>query len=449
MAILKEKAISFFESRYYPIAVALAVFIGHTFSIELFSIILVFGSAYAALLLCDDLRASIAPIFMVTFSFSYKTFQSGWLGSLSFAIIAISAVVILFACFFLHIILRKKHTGLKELIRSKLFWGVIALSTSLLLNGFFNFSEYKPINIVFALLLTICFTLFFCLFQLGLKERKDTVQYLIYILYVVSLLMVAQMIVLLLRDAIIVDGSIVKESLIVGWGAWNNIGGMLSMLLPVHFYYAATKKHSYIFYGTALLSYLAIVFTLSRSSLLFSTLIMVICIVIICIKSKNVLVNRIITVCLVTIGIVGIILLWSKLSAILASYLNQGFSDNGRFDLYKHGIDNFLSHPIFGGGFASCPEDEFGHGIEPNRYHNTIIEMMATCGIAGLGAYLFHRYQTIRLFWKKRKSYSTVFLMLVVASLLLTSLLDNHFFNLYPTMYYAVILCVVEKCQKD
>ena len=150
-----------------------------------------------------------------------------------------------------------------------------------------------------------------------------------------------------------------------------------------------------------------------------------------------------------TIGILGIVVLWNKLSAILGSYLNQGFNDNGRFALYKHGIENFFSHPIFGGGFGSCMEDNFGHGIEPNRYHNTIIEMMATCGIVGLGAYLFHRYQTVRLVLKKRKNYSVIFLALVIISLLLTSLLDNHLFNLYPTMYYAVIWCVIEKAEDE
>ena len=34
----------------------------------------------------------------------------------------------------------------------------------------------------------------------------------------------------------------------VGWGMWNNIGGMLAMLLPIHFYFAATiKKYGILF----------------------------------------------------------------------------------------------------------------------------------------------------------------------------------------------------------
>ena len=132
-----------------------------------------------------------------------------------------------------------------------------------------------------------------------------------------------------------------------------------------------------------------------------------------------------------------------KISSLLGSYISQGFGDNGRFELYKHGIENFLSHPIFGGGFGSCIEDNFGHGIEPNRYHNTIIELLATCGLMGFGAYIFHRYQTIRLIWKRKANDCVIFLGLVILGLLLTSLLDNHFFNIYPSMYS------LEKCQKE
>ena len=170
-----------------------------------------------ALLLCDDMRVAIAPVFMITFSFSYKTFQGGWLGSMSFAVIAIIAISLTFVCFFLHIIKFKKLNGFKTLTKSSLFWGVVALSSSFLLNGFFNFKEYKTINIVFALLLVVCLASFFCLFRVGLNERKDTAEYLIFVLYVISILMIAEMIVLLC-GAKIENGSIVKESLIVGWG---------------------------------------------------------------------------------------------------------------------------------------------------------------------------------------------------------------------------------------
>lgn len=445
MSTIKERLSSFFDGYLYPPCLALVVFICHTLSLEYVALSVIFICIAISLALCKDIRAIIPSICYTIFSVSYKTYLSGALGSVSFLILVILCLCLFFGFTIAHFIINKKLSLIKKLPKSLLFWGIIALSGSFLLNGFFNFKGYQAINITFALLLVVFLAFVYALFYTGLSARKDSLEYLIYVLYVASIILVAQMIVLLARDAMLVDGQIIKESLIVGWGSWNNIGGMLAMLLPVHFYYASTKKHGYIFYATALLTYIAIVFTLSRASLLFATIISVICVIIICIKGENVKSNRIITACLAFVGLVGIIVMWDKISTVLSSYLNQGFSDNGRLGLFKHGFENFLSHPIFGGGFGSCAEDFFGHGIEPNRYHNTIIELIATCGIVGLGAYIFHRYQTIKLFWKRKSQMSVIFLGISVLTLLLTSLLDNHFFNLYPTMYYAIILCVIEK----
>lgn len=449
MENLKKNLSSFFDSYYYPCLVALTVFICHTFSFEFVGILLLFASAAVAVMVCDDLRVIISPILFVTYIVSYKSFLDGSLGSTTFLVVVIASLCLFFVSTFAHFFINKKLERIKELPKSRLFWGIIAISVAFLLNGFFNFSNYTAINAYFALLLVFFLAFMFFLFYAGSNARKDTLEYLLFVFYVASILLMCELGILYARDASFVDGKIIKESLILGWGVWNNVGGMLTIFLPVHFYYASTKKHGYIFYGTAILTYAFIALTLSRSSLLFASIISLACVTIICIKGKNIKINRIITLCVAGVGIVGIILLWDKISVLLSSYLNQGFGDNGRFDLYKHGIENFLSHPIFGGGFNSCAEDYFGHGIEPNRYHNTFIELIATCGIVGIGAYIFHRYQTIKLFIEKRTDYTIWFSSLCVLALLLTSLLDNHIFNLYPTMYYAFTLCAIEKHKID
>ncbi|MBR2295899.1 MAG: O-antigen ligase family protein [Clostridia bacterium] len=449
MTILKEKLSAFFNSYLFPVFIAIIVFISHTLSIEALSLVILTISVVLCAILCDDLRCIIAPVLMITFTFSYKTFLNGWLGSATFAILAICALTLIIGAVIVHMVIFKKLSALKELSHSKIIWGFLVLCVGFLLNGVFS-GEYYGINITFAIILTFSFLAIYVFFYTGLKNRSDTHEYLLFILYVVSVLLVAQAIVLLLRDARLNEsGSIIKETLILGWGVWNNLGGMLCMLIPVHFYYATTKKHGYIYYISALVVYLTIALTLSRSSLLFATVIFLICVVFACTRGQNVRTNRIITLALAIIAILGFIALFDKISSLLGSYISQGFGDNGRFELYKHGIENFLSHPIFGGGFGSCIEDNFGHGIEPNRYHNTIIELLATCGLMGFGAYIFHRYQTIRLIWKRKANDCVIFLGLVILGLLLTSLLDNHFFNIYPSMYYSIILCVLEKCQKE
>ena len=444
MERVKDKALWFYNGVYYPIFVALNVFIGHTFSIEAFSIILFIATLVPAFFVCDDLRFFISPLLTVTFVFSYKTFKSGWLSEPSFAILVVISAIAIIGSLIAHFVIKKRFSDIKSLVSSKLFWGFVAICVAFLLNGFFNFDEYKTINITFALLLCASFFIIYIIFTLGLKKSEGRLEYIVFVLYVASVVLLAEMAVLLLRDATFYpDGSIIKESLIVGWGAWNNMGCMLAMLLPIHFYYASVKKHGYIFYGTALLTYLAIVFTLSRSSLIVASIISAVCVVIICIKGQNVKINRIITGALLVVALIGVIVLWDKITTLLGSYLRQGLGDNGRFNLYKQGFESFLSHPIFGRGFGNTPEDGFGHGIEPNRYHNTIIQLLGTCGLVGLIAYAFHRYQTVKLLISKR-SLISLFLGLVIAVLLMTSLLDNHIFNMYPAFYYTVILRAIE-----
>lgn len=446
MAELKKKASSFFDGYLYPIIAGALVFIAHTFSLEHIAILLLFGCACVSCIVCEDIRALLVPILYVTFSFSHNAYNNAF-SSISFLIVVILGVSLFFGGLIAHIIIYKRAKEIKKLPSSMLFWGIIFLSGSFLLNGLFNFSEYKPINISFAFFMVFFLAFIFCFFYAFLKEREDTIEYLLHLFFIISLVIASQMIVLIVRDAGFLGESIDKNTLFLGWGAWNNIGSMLAMLLPVHFYYACVRKHGYIYLGTALFVFIAIVLTLSRSSLLFAGVVSAICVVIICIKGNNVKINRIITVCLAVVGIAGIIVIWDKISTLLASYLNQGLSDNGRFKIYKDGLLNFIHHPIFGGGFASCPDEGFGFGASPNKYHNTFIQLLGTCGIIGFGAYIFHRYQTIKLFIKQRSKLPVVFLALCILALLLTSLLDNHLFNLFPTMYYSVILAVIEKCQ--
>ena len=80
----------------------------------------------------------------------------------------------------------------------------------------------------------------------------------------------------------------------------------------------------------------------------------------------------------------------------------------------------------------------------PEFFHNTVIQMLASCGILGFLAYAFHRYQTVKLFVSHRTPIS-FFLGMSVLTLLLTSLLDIHLFNIFPAMFYSVILCVLER----
>ena len=69
---------------------------------------------------------------------------------------------------------------------------------------------------------------------------------------------------------------------------------------------------------------------------------------------------------------------------------------------------------------------------------------MASGGIVALLAYAFHRFQTVRLLWKRRTR-ENIFLAFIVLALILTSTVDCHFFNFGPGLLYSVILVFIER----
>lgn len=449
MEIFKKKAAWFLSSYYYPLLIFFTSLITHTFGIEPFGIAIYAITVGIGFLCCKDLKFFITPLIMFILMFSEKSVKTGIFYKTPYIVAIIIFAIYLVTLMIIHFIIHKENVDFKGFLKSKLFLGYVCLCAAFLLNGFFNFDEYVFGNVAFAFIMIVSHGAIFFIFHINLNKDDDLKKYLFFVLYLTSILLTLQLFLSFTNQIQILNGEIVKESIKVGWGMWNNIGGMLAFLIPSHFYFATTvKKYGFLFYGTGLISYLAIVLTLSRSSLLVSSGIIVICAIVCCFKGENKKANRIITCAIGVLGILGIVLLWNKISGILGDYLSRGLDDNGRFDIYKRGFKNFLKNPIFGGGFHSAKAQDYEFIIFlPDRYHNTFIQMLGTCGIVGLIAYLFHRVQTIRVLWEKRSLF-TLFASLCIASLLLTSLLDNHFFNIYPCFIYAITLAVIDKAEK-
>ena len=139
------------------------------------------------------------------------------------------------------------------------------------------------------------------------------------------------------------------------------------------------------------------------------------------------------------------ILFYDKIMTAFHQIISIGFEDNGRFEYYKDGMEKFFDHPLFGAGFGNShgTNDRFVISA-PEYFHNTIIQILASCGVIGFGAYAYHRWQTVKLFLTTRNPYS-FFTAMSILALLLTSLLDIHLFNIFPTIIYSTMLCIFER----
>lgn len=446
MEKLKNKYLSFINSYYYLLICAILILISHTFGIELLGIITLTLSASIGLIVSSNVNFIFAPALTIFFALSEKNSFDGKGKFYEFGSIftVVTVAVIFVICLIYHIIINRKRYNLKNVLKSPLFFGILFLSISFLPNNLIYREDFFWKDLAFSFALLLSYLGLFVILYLGFDFNEKFRKLVIFSLFIVSMLITLEFYSLFITGQIqFSNGEIVKESIRTGWGIWNTMGCYLSMLLPIHFYMSAyTKKYGFLFYITGLISYLAIVLSLSRSSLLAGTFVLGISVITCCFFGENKKINRIITSILFVVAIIGITLLWNKIANVLSDYLERGLDDNGRFEIYATGWQKFLSHPILGTGFYNS------HKINnvglPFAYHNTIIQMMASCGIIGLLAYLYHRYQTIKLFIKQR-SIKNLYLMLCISALLITSLLDVHMFSLYPTLFYMIILITIEK----
>ncbi len=268
-----------------------------------------------------------------------------------------------------------------------------------------------------------------------------------YCLVLSGLLIAAELIFAYFTTVQFENGQIVKGSVVLGWGVWTNIGGMLSFLMPACFYFAYSHRRGWIGFLLGLLEYFCIVLSQSRGALLVGTLILALCLITLCLRGENKRLNRYFTLGIAIVGILAVIFLSEKLLNLIRNFMELGFADNGRFGMWSMGWNHFLENPLFGSGFYdSYLNEEWDMGISPYLYHNTVIQLLGASGVLGFLAYLYHRVMTVRLVIK-RPNYGKIFLAFSVLSLLLFSLTDVLFFRTYPTIFYAFMLLFMEQSE--
>ncbi len=250
-------------------------------------------------------------------------------------------------------------------------------------------------------------------------------------------------------------GYLNRGNIFTGWGIHNNLGNMLCFCIPCAFYmmYRSGKRKSAWFIYACLLM-IAVVLTTSRGSMLTGGILFLLCLAFVLFKFKRQKIVKMISFTIfgtIVIGICAFILLWMRYDFIkltVEKILDIGIlNDSNRFKAWKEGLNQFFHYPIFGKGFYECSAYLFHDGVAdllPARWHNTIVQLLASCGIVGVIAYAFHRIQTIRLFWKNR-SIENYFIALSILAILIGSLTDNHFFNIGPGIIYGMFLAFAEK----
>lgn len=362
------------------------------------------------------------------------------------------------ACLFcgaltVHVIRNRKvlFAGKHRLLR-----GILLLFGAYLLCGIGSdaYPEYIEKNIFFAFLQGCAILLPYWIISAGTRWDNARKDYFAWVGFSAGCLLVCEIIWIYCSGSVVADGIIDRYNIYTGWGIHNNIGGMLTMMIPFAFYLATRYRKGWIgtVAGSAFL--IGVIMTCSRSSILTGTATFIACCILMLSYARNRKSNSIALICVLVILTLVITLFHRQLLHLFSKLLQHGMDPSYRDIFFLEGLKLFLEYPLFGCSFFSPGYTPWGWStVEgftaffPPRWHNTLIQLMASCGIVGTGAYLLHRIQTIRLFLKDL-SRERAFIGCSLVALLICSMFDCHMFNIGPVLFYSMALAFAEHLPK-
>lgn len=332
--------------------------------------------------------------------------------------------------------------------------GILALGAAYLLAGAGSghYFAQKQGNLVFAILQFLSVFLLYYVFSGAVRWDEAPKGYMAWSGMCIGFVLLFEILNIYLTQDVIVNGQINRYMFYTGWGQYNNIGAMLTMMIPFPFQLACDSKRSWLWYLCAVGFLLGVMLTCSRTCTVISIGIYLISCWLVMFKSRNRRIGLAVNGITLVAGVTVFLIFREQLSVLFASMFSNSDSLTIRLEGYRAGIRQFLEHPIFGGTFYPLDADLYEWSsvdaftaFFPPRWHNTQIQLAASCGIVGLAAYLFHRIQTVWLILR-RPSKEVLYGAISILALLLTSMLDCHFFNIGPTLFYSLALAFMEHC---
>ena len=330
--------------------------------------------------------------------------------------------------------------------------GMLVLLGAYLLSGIGSAAYPEAIakNLFFALLQGAAIILPYWLFSCGVNWKNVRKDYFAWIGFATGGVLICQILWIYYSGNVIVDGIIHRKYIFTGWGMYNNIGAMLAMMTPYAFCLASKYRKGWIGTVVGSIFLICLLLTCSRSSILTGIAGYCVCVILMLYHAKNRKHNTIALISISVVILLTIIFFRDQLLRLFSGLINKGLDPSSRDDIYVQGLKSFTKAPIFGNSFfptgyqpwAWYTTEGFGK-IFPPRWHNTIVQLLAGCGIVGLAAYILHRVQTIRLFLQ-HKTKENRFIACSLLILLVASMFDCHFFNIGPVLFYSMALAFAE-----
>lgn len=445
---------NFFRSYYYLGLIAILTLLSGLLGLELLTYAIVMAFCLISLFLADDGSAMIAPFFFMYLSFSRKNndivhggIDNSLFGDPSFVKTFTILMIILGSSLLIRLIFSliiKK--GYK---RPKLLFGLIALGIAYMLGGLFS-DYYNHKTVLFGLYQIISILVPYILIYFTVdktKLKKDYIPVALLILGFITIGYVIQMYYIAGFD--FENLTTIRGTLYTGWGWYNNVGLQLVFAMSGALYFVLKyKKNGPIFIFLSTIFYIFVGLTQSRGCIVGGGFVYLLSVIlsITNVKKKYRMINGLSWSLIVALIGLFYIIFKREFMIIFDDIISSLFKDNiqdissGRISIWKDGLNQFKSNPIFGIGFLDSTAPTFS--FLPARYHDTVVQLLASTGLVGLLAYIYHRYETIRLLWNKNPL--AISLLVLLVGLEISSIFDCHFFNIGPTIQYGVLFALFE-----
>lgn len=341
----------------------------------------------------------------------------------------------------------------KKLFRKNgmLLSGLIVLTVAYMISGIGSkgYLDVAWKNIPYGLIQGLALLLPYWLFSGGVDWERSPRHYFPWIGAGMGFLLVAELICVYISQGVISNGVIDRTLIYTGWGMYNNLGNLLGMMIPFAFWLGIHYQKNWAGYLMGFLFLAGVLLSCSRSAMIFAVLCFCACCLWVPVGKQRKR-NLLIFAGLMVVSVGLIVLFFDQIYSFYENILDDAHELGSRFDIYKQGFNEFKKSPIFGTTFY--PADGLSYNwastditsLMPPRWHNTVIQQLASAGLVGLLSYGFHRIQTFRMI-KHRRSRQQVLMIFSALVLLLGSLTDTHFFNVGPGMFYAMLLVWLEK----
>ncbi|HHX49611.1 MAG TPA: O-antigen ligase family protein [Clostridiales bacterium] len=428
-----------YDSELPMIFLAIMVFFSWLFSIEAMAMITAVIYTTIAFIFIDDTAHLIAPLLLIPFMFSNGNADVSQYFWLSYFFIFIVLALIF------HMFYYKKRFKL-----GKMFWPQVAISIALLLGGVGNISGKSYMN-GFATSMTLgilILVLYYLFYQYrNPKSELDSKKFLAKVLLWAGIIVGLQVITYHIRSPyslLETFNQLRYKFMELGWGIDNNAATMLLITAPMTLYLACRKDTAYPFIYVLLgaFQYICILLTKSRGGILAGAITAIISIIMLIKKTpkrKQVLLSGglIILAMLIVFAV--------KFKAFVGFFdsipKKEIANDSGRFKLYKEAWNCFLKHPLVGVGMGYVGTNFELYGVEQYFFHSTLFQVMASTGLVGIAAYLYHYIVRFKIIFKNiKKSTFIIFVFISMLGFEGYSMIDTGTFIPVPFMFSMIIM---------